>query len=236
MKKTAAVILIFVLFIALLNVNVTTRQGVNFRVSEIRLPLYLKALDYLDRHYNYVRVVSAITDGARDKDEKVLKIFDWVHSSIKRTPPGFPIMDDHPLNIIIRGYGVEDQFEDIFTILCYYAGLKAFYANIQNSKGEYFQISFVRLKNGWVPMSAYYGIYSKTGGRPAVVKEILRDNALIAPFMAGVKGFDKEAFFNFINTARSRTYMIRAAAQSPVGRIACRIRRFFPWTNKPDIK
>lgn len=219
MKKISAVILFLVMISVVLNIEVTTRQGINFRVHEIKLPLYLKVLDYLDRHYNYRQFVRSITAGMNDKDGKVLKIFDWVHINIRRTPAGFPIMDDHPMNIIIRGYGVEDQFEDIFTILCYYVGAKAFYANIKSHDGRSFLVSFVKLKRGWAAMSAYSGMYIKNDDRPAAIDEILDDRSLVVPFASGIQYFDEEAFFDFVNAPNFDKYLERTSAQSPYGRL-----------------
>lgn len=227
MKRISIIILLFVMMGVVLNIEVTARQGINFHVREIRMPLYLKALDYLDRHFNYKQLVGTITAGMDDKDSKVLKILDWVHTNIRRTPPGFPIVDDHPMNIIIRGYGVDDQFEDIFTILCYYAGAKAFYVNIKNHEGGYFQVSFVKLRHGWAAMSAYSGIYSKNGDRAAAINEMLKDRSLIAPFASGVNGFDEKTFLDFIKVSNFDKYLVRTSAQSPYGRLSYYIKDKF---------
>lgn len=210
-----------------LNIEVTTRQGINFHVHQIRIPLYLKALDYLDRHFNYQQLVRTITAGINEKDDKVLKALDWVHTNIRHTPPGFPIVDDHPMNIIIRGYGVDDQFEDIFTILCYYAGAKAFYVNIKNHDGRYFQVSFVKLRHGWSVMSAYSGIYIKNGDRAATIDEIMKDRSLIGPFASGIKGFDEKAFLDFINASNFDKYLARTLVQSPYGRLGYLLKHKF---------
>ena len=227
MKKTAIIILTFILCLALLNVKVTTRKGIDCHVREIQIPLYLKALDYLDRHYDYIELVGVITNGAKDKDEKVLKILDWVHANIRHTPPGFPVVDDHPLNIIIRGYGVRDQYEDIFTVLCYYTGARAFYASIKNSKGQRFQISFVKLHRGWSPISAYSGIYAKKGDHIATVKEISDDTSLAGIFAAGIDGFETKAFFDFVNSPHFEARLMHTTAQSPLGRAAYQIKAIF---------
>ncbi len=236
MKKTAVIISGFIILAALLNMEVTTKQGIDFRVREIRLPLYLKALDYLDRHCNYIQLVRTITSGVKDEDAKVLKILDWVHVNIRQTPRGFPIVDDHPMNIIIRGYGAGDQLEDIFTILCYYAGTRAFYVYIKNSKGSRFPVSFVKLRRGWSPMSAYFGTYIKKEGRLATLKDISDDPSLIAPIAAGIDGFEAEAFFNFINTSDLEAHLLRTASQSPFGRAAYRIKRIFFCGKKTGYK
>ena len=227
MKKAAIIILISIIVVVFLNVGVTTRQGIDFRVHEIKIPIYLKALDYVDRHFNYRELVRTIVAGAGNDEEKVLKIFNWVHANIRHTPPDFPIVDDHPLNIIIRGCGVKDQLEDIFTVLCYYSGTRAFFVDLKNSKGKNFQISFVKLRRGWSPMSAYFGIYIKKEDRIATLKDIADNPSLISLFAEGIENFETKTFFDFVNSSPDKEYSIRTTAQSPFGRLIYYIQRFF---------
>jgi hypothetical protein len=49
--KLLSIAIAFILSICILNISVTTRQGVNYQVREIKFPLYLKILDFVDRHY-----------------------------------------------------------------------------------------------------------------------------------------------------------------------------------------
>lgn len=75
-----------------------------------------------------------ITNGCTNDKDKAMAIFNWIASNIKKQPDELPVMDDHPLNIIIRGYGTRDQFEDIFTILCTYVNLPAFRQRVYAKK------------------------------------------------------------------------------------------------------
>ena len=55
--RLLSIVIIFILILCVLNIGVTTKQGINYRVSEIKLPIYLKILDFVDRHYNYKNLV-----------------------------------------------------------------------------------------------------------------------------------------------------------------------------------
>ena len=57
-----------------------------------------------------------------------MEIFIWTCENIRKQPDGLPVIDDHVWHIIIRGYGEPDQSSDVFTTLCNYAGIRAFYA------------------------------------------------------------------------------------------------------------
>jgi len=59
----------------ILNINVTTQQGINYQWQTIEIPLYLKILDFFDRHYNYKWTVKRITGDSKTEKEKVFKIF-----------------------------------------------------------------------------------------------------------------------------------------------------------------
>ena len=120
--KPIVIVLLLVSLVFLLNVQVTTRQGINYKVTSIKIPLYLKLLDFFDRHYNYISLVSRITHGCINKETKILALFNWCYANIKDQPETLPVVDDHVWHIIIRGYGAGEQSSDVFTTLCNYAG------------------------------------------------------------------------------------------------------------------
>ena len=138
--KLLSVATALILLICALNISVVTKQAINGKVSAIKLPLYLKILDFVDRHYNYKNLAANILAGTRDENDKAVKIFNWVVSHVQKKPGELPVIDDHPLNILIRGYGMQDQFEDIFTILCTYAGLDAIFKSFKNSSGDVYYV------------------------------------------------------------------------------------------------
>lgn len=111
----------------------TTRQAINYQLREIRIPLYLKTIDFLDRHLNYRWTVDQITSRTMSDDQKVEEIFQWTIRRISRQPKELPIIDDHVWHIIVRGYGVPDQMVDVFATISNYAGLKAFILYLEGS-------------------------------------------------------------------------------------------------------
>ena len=52
---------------------VTTRQGVNFKVSNREIPLYIKVFDFVYRHYQYRTLANEITRGLGSDRERVLR-------------------------------------------------------------------------------------------------------------------------------------------------------------------
>lgn len=231
MKKNYLIVLLTVIMflsvIFILNVNVSTKQGVNYLVHEIKLPLYLKILDFIDRHCNYKNLVSNILGDTKDDNERTIKIFDWITSNVRKNPEELPIIDDHPLNILIRGYGVQDQFEDIFTILCTYAGSQAFFKMFKNSSGEVYFISFVRIKGRWCPLSAFAGVYSAKNSAIASVDDILLDRKLLTPFVSNLPNFETDSFLKEIKIMDFKVWYVRVKGQSPAGRAVCLIKSMF---------
>jgi len=164
MKKTfkifICIIIPLVCIIAALNVDVTTRQGINFKVSVIKIPLYLKVLDFFDRHYNYKQLVHRIIAGAKNDEERVTRIFNWTYEHIKKQPDELPVIDDHVWNIIVRGYGKDDQSSDVFSTLCNYAGFKSFYDYIPlaHSRAKII-LSYVNIGGLWYIFDPYNGVF-----------------------------------------------------------------------------
>lgn len=164
MKRIAIKFLIAFLLITgavvLLNTEVTYQQGINFKVSSVRIPLYLKISGFFDRHYNYKNLVSKIIKESDNHEERVMKIFNWTYNNIRWVPEGYPVIDDHVWHIIVRGYGTNDQFSDVFTTLCNYAKVDAFFEFIYTKDNlSVIPLSFARLNNQWRVFDPYGGIY-----------------------------------------------------------------------------
>ena len=107
------------------NWPVATRFGLNYQPSSKRIPLYEKVINFLSRDLQTRRLAKEIVAGASTDEEKFLKMFSWVTEHVRPTPPGFPVVDDHPLHILIRGYGASDQRTEAFVLLTGYAGIRA---------------------------------------------------------------------------------------------------------------
>lgn len=171
MKKNLSVFIAAVLIVislgSLLNRQTSIQQCVDYRCRAITMPLYLKLLDFFDRHYNYRHLVKSITKGANTEEEKIMKLFIWTHHNIRRLPKDLPVMDDHVWYTIVRGYGVNDQFSDVFTTLCNYSGIEAFFFTVSTiDKKESFPFAFVKVDKKWVIFDPYHGIYfiNNSGG------------------------------------------------------------------------
>lgn len=160
----------------------TTRQGVNFQVTAYREPLYVKAIDFLHRHERYRAIAQAITRGRASERDRMLAVFDWTHAHIRPAPKDWPVVDDHILDIIIRGYGLGDQMADVFTTLSTYAGVPAFWRPLHfEETGEWLIFSFARVDGRWIVCDvANHLIFTDASGRWADVQTLLDHPELAA--------------------------------------------------------
>ena len=162
---------------------VVSRQGVDFSVTAHRLPLYLKAFEFIDRNAQYRQLANEITRGAGSAQERALAVFSWTVRRIQPTPEGWPIVDDHILNIIIRGHGVSDQRADVFATLTTYAGVPAFWQRVKAPGTEDGVIlTFVNLDGRWVVMDVANGfIFRNRRGELATPEEIAANQVVLPP-------------------------------------------------------
>lgn len=158
---------------AVLNINVTRQQGIDYERYTISLPLYLKILDFFDRHYNYQLLAKKIISGAGTDEERVMRVFNWTYRNIRQAPGGFPVIDDHIWHVIIRGYGTMDQYNDAFTTLCNYAGAQAFFFNVYSrDKAKKRVFSAVRFGGKWHIFDPYCGVYFKDARQAECIGEM----------------------------------------------------------------
>jgi len=219
-KKLLSIILwlsIIFAIIILLNIGVTTHQGVNFRVHAMRVPLYLKVLDFFDRHFNYKQLVNDIIKDSKSDEERAMKIFAWTYKNIRPNPKELPVIDDHVWHIIIRGYGADDQSCDVLTTLCNYAGIDSFFTWVYSGDQQRISLSFVRLNQKWTVFDSYRGVYFKNEkGGLADIGEIGSGKYQVS------KSNDIEMdYTNFLNNLPSvkAMGMSRSNIQSPLRRL-----------------
>lgn len=211
--------------IAVLNINVTTTQGVDYKVRRVKIPLYLKAFDFMDRYYNYGVLAARITGTIGTEEGKSIAILKWTKENIRENPESLPVIDDHAWHIIIRGYGTDDQFQDVFTTLCNRAGIGAYFNKISPAGGgKPRSFSFVRLKSGWTVFDAYRGIYfMNSSGKPAILADIEEGNWKAAAISSDAGEKDYGMYLAGLGSAGMVGWKnSRAAIQSPV-------RRFIFW-------
>ncbi len=233
MKKIVYPVLIVISISAVflfLNLNVTTRQCIDFECRKLRIPLYLKAIDFFDRHYNYQELSKRIIGEVKDEEGRMKKILEWTYRNIRKPPKGFPIIDDHAWHIIVRGYGVEDQSQDVFTTLCNYAKINASFYKVYNKDKNSFRIlSLVKVGDVWTAVDAYAGIYFKNRqGHIASIKDLASGDWQIAGIsredvLEGYAGY----FSNLASLDCNSWKFLRAAIQSPM-------RRFIYWAKTKD--
>lgn len=210
-------------FILFLNINVSYRQGINYEVRVIKLPLYLKVLDFFDRHYNYKQLAKDIIKDAGGDEEKILKILGWTYNNIKRIPEDFPVIDDHIWHVIVRRYGTNDQSQDVFATLCNHSGMDAFFNSVHNrDKTKKKLFSFVKLRSGWAVFDAYNGVYFKNrNGHIATVKEMLGgDSQAIGMKEEGIALDNYAEYLTNLDSINYKNFEFsRSAIQSPLRRL-----------------
>ncbi len=228
MKKLLIAIFLIITVITLLNINVTYRRGIDYQVQSIKIPLYLKVLDFFDRHYNYKNLVKEIIGGSINEHEQVDLIFKWVHYNIRRPPEGFPIVDDHVWYIIVRGYGTSDQSNDVFTTLCNYAGIDAFFDFIYPlDKRSVLPLSFVKLNNSWSIFDSYNGVYFRNKeGNVANLDDIRKGDWSV--FNAAGITKQNSDYVSYLENIPPLSHigLKRANIQSPLRRLIFQLKRW----------
>ena len=170
-----------VLLIAAAVWPVTTRFGVDYRWSSRRVTLFEKAVHFLSRDLQTRRLVAELTRGARSTDERLLRLFDWTVVHVRATPPGLPVVDDHPWHIIIRGYGASDQRAEAFALLASHAGFQAGAAPLYVPGTEKrLLVTVVRDGGRTLVFDVNHGVAFRNGrGGLADVREVTANPALI---------------------------------------------------------
>ena len=196
----------------ILALPLTTRQGVNYRVTTYTIPAYVKAIDFLQRHFQYQLLVSRICAGQMSDVDCVLAIFDWTHENIPPTPEGWTVVDDHVTNIIIRGHGGSDQIADVFVTLTGYADVPAVFKWIRHPQGgkAVLVLAFAHLNGKWVPFDVErHIVFRDRRGQLAGIEELVGDPALVDAQARGalIKGY---AYSTFVS---DRTLMPFAVPQ-----------------------
>ena len=213
---------------------VTTRQGINGVVSAQRIPLWVKASEFLARDYHYRQLVRRLLQGQeRASDQrKVMVLFRWTASQLRHQPKGWLVVDDHVYSIIVRGYGTADQFADVFTTLCTYAGVPATLVKLMSADRAIRYMGSVRLAGEWCLFDPYWGVYFEhPDGRPVSWRELAGHPALLDSTRHGPSEapVDEAAFIQGGVSLDSQA--IRPYAQMPWMRLLQEFRRWItPWS------
>jgi len=230
MRKLLIVLFIIILAFSTLNIKVNTIKGINYQWYTLKIPLYLKLLDFFDRHYNYEDLVVRITEGLTDQKDKVTRIFDWTYNNIRRVPAGFPVIDDHVWNIIVRGYGADDQLSDVFTTLCNYAGIDAFYSLVYTpDQASAIPISFVKINGKWYIFDPYRGTLFRNPKRELIDIESIRlQKNWLADSKISHPELDYRPYLDNLETPKE-VGLRRANIQSPFRRLIYELKKWIPF-------
>ena len=162
LRKAVVMIVLLVALFLFANINSTTTMGINGQVTEYKIPLYLKVLNFYDRHFNYQHLAREITKNAKSEKDVALSLALWVVQNIKKVPVGVEIVDNHPWTIVERRLGGSDQFSDILSVLLVYAGVDAFFRNIETRPqpgGGRYPLTFFLIDGAWSVIDPYQGFY-----------------------------------------------------------------------------
>lgn len=204
----------------------TTRYNINYRQGSRQIPLYEKAVNFLSRHLQTKRLAEELTRGATNDEDKLLNLFVWVSAHVQPTPKGFPVVDDHPLYILIRGYGAEDQRTEAFALLAHYAGFSSSVARLKApGTGTLLYVALVRQGTRHLVFDVNHQLVFQTAqGGLAGLEDLRQDPALLASASQGLRvdGVPYERFF--LGEAALSSYS-RSDAQEPWPRLWQMMRR-----------
>ena len=204
----------------------STRVGIDYKVQTIKIPLYLKILNFFDRHFNYQWLTGRIISDLDRDEEKAIKLLSWVLDHIKQQPKSLPIMDEHVWSVIVRGYGAGDNFHDVFTTLCNYSDMDAFFINVPSKKDGFGgPMSLVRIDGKWAVFDPYNGVYFRNqSGNIASIQDMKAGNMKITRLSDNYKfEVDYKTLSKFLpDTIVFR--FTRANIQSPVNRLLWQLR------------
>lgn len=159
--------------------------GVDFVVTEQRLPLWIKSLDFVDRDVNLRRAARAIVAGIDGDEARTLAVFRWTLENIRPQPRELRVYDDHVWYVIVRGYGAPDQQADVFTTLLTYAGVPAYWQLVGRPPRE-LPVSYVRVDGTWRVFDVAHGIVFRTAaGTLATPADLEADSSLVLRAMEG---------------------------------------------------
>lgn len=221
MKRSVVGGVVIILLVGAACWPVTTRSGLNYQVTTRRITLFEKAVHFLSRDLQTRRLVAEMTRGARGADERLLRLFEWAVAHVRATPAGFPVVDDHPWHILIRGSGAPDQRTEAFALLASYAGFPAAAASL-TAVGTDARLIVAAVRTG--PRTLVFDvnhdlIFRNARGECADWKELVRDPALVRR-VAGELTVEGEPYEHFFQEAGSLTPRFdRMEAQKPWARL-----------------
>jgi hypothetical protein len=218
----------------------TTRSvGTNFVVTQQQLPLWVKAMEFIDRDINLERTADAVLAGVAGDEAKVRAALAWTIANVKPAPPGLAVVDDHIWNIVVRGYGTTDQQADVFTTLLSYSGVPAFWTMVGREPDE-IPISYAKVGGRWCMVDVRRDIIFRTAsGTLVAASDAEQDPAILQAAVATQP--DAEAYLlHFAGFhAPPPPDELRADMQRPLRRLSFEMRRLIgvagrTWEMRPQ--
>lgn len=150
-------IIIFLITFFILNKETTRKIAINYKTIEYKIPTYLKLFDFFDRHFAYKYLVKNLSLKDSSIEDKIYKTTLWVNLNIKKVPEGVDVVDYHPLTIVKRRLGVQDQFNDILSVLLVYQDIDSFF--IKKFKNISHPLTFFKIDDYWSVIDPYHGFF-----------------------------------------------------------------------------
>lgn len=224
--------------IVILNISASTFYGKNYIVYKDEIPFYAKLVNFYSRHFEYKNIADKITRRSTTDKEKVLRIFDWIRSNVRRDfPKDWPILDDHILYTMVRGYGAADQIVDAFVTLTSYEGMKGTRYHIYTGiRRKFFPIALVEVDGRILVFDPAFGNYFvNENGEIASIKDIIRNPSLVEkaknkPVIRGI------AYTDYFRNLRDvdRLGVVRADLQMPGRRFFYEAKRVLGFISRRD--
>ncbi len=185
--KTIVMLAVVLAMVGFAHWPTTMRYGVNYQPFSRQIPLYQKALDFISRDLQARQLTSEVMAGAVNQTDRALKAFDWVGRNIRPVPDGLPIVDDHVWNIIVRGYGADDQRLEVFTLLTSYGCCPATVVRLDGQGGNSIDVAVAFVDGQPRVFDVLRGLmFRSKAGDLATVDELLRQPDLIAAVSHGL--------------------------------------------------
>ena len=153
---------IVIFFILIAQLDTERKISINYEVSVYKIPIYLKLLDFMNRHYNYKHLADNINNQNSTDKNKVINTTNWVISNIKKINlnQDIDIVDHHPITIVERRLGIDEQFSDILSVLLVYSNIDSFFKLIKlDNFDTYHPLTFFKINNYWSIVDPLNGIF-----------------------------------------------------------------------------
>jgi hypothetical protein len=242
-RRRAALVVVLVLTAGAVVASLPAHRkiGVNFVVTDHTLPLWIKAVDFVDRDVNFAQTARQVLSNADGDEARTMTALEWTRAHVKDQPDGLPIVDDHVWHVIIRGYGEPDQQADVFTTLLVYEGVPAYWM-LTGTSPEELPLSYVFLHGQWRVFDAGRGIVFRTASGMLATPEDLATDASLVEASARGRVEDMARYLEYFRRYQppQPPDVLRADLQMPGRRALYEMKRLVGlggrvWQIRPDV-